>query len=259
MPEVTADDGVSIHYEAAGSGQPVLLITGAFSSLEDWYESGVFDELVRDQRVIALDLRGHGKSGKPHAAASYGWPRNATDALAVLEAEGARGADVYGFSMGGQVVVAMLHADTSRLRSLCAMGVYVPGDDFEPPAQQLLDRAASLRRRGLSEEAMQTGELQIQDVPPGAWLARAVAGDAEAYIAEAEGQAPMDDQRLPAAGPPMLLVAAEGDPFAVALCRDLPSRYPYVRYRQLDGVGHYAGMGRPMVDVLREFWAALPS
>lgn len=259
MPEVTAEDGVSLHYEAAGSGRPLLLITGAFSSLEDWRESGVFGELARDRRVIAMDLRGHGKSGKPHDAAAYSWPKNAADALAVLEAEQARGADVYGFSMGGQVVVAMLHGDTGRLRSLCAMGVYVPGDDFEPPAQQLLDRAASLRRHGLTEQALQAGELQIQDVPPGAWLARAVEGDARAYIAEAEGQAPMDDQRLPAAGPPTLLVAAEGDPFAVALCRELPSRYPYVHYRQLDGVGHYAGIGRPMVAVLREFWATLPS
>ena len=215
MPYATARDTTPIYYEAAGSGRPVLLITGAFSSLEDWHESGVFDDFAQDRRVIAMDLRGHGRSGRPHDSASYGWPKNASDALAVLEAEDARDADVYGFSMGGQVVVAMLHQDASRLRALCAMGVYVPNDEFEPPAQQLLDRAASLRANGLTAAALEADALQIQDGPPAAWLERAVTGDAEAYIAEAEGQAPMDDQRLPPSGPPTLLVAADGDPYAV--------------------------------------------
>jgi pimeloyl-ACP methyl ester carboxylesterase len=259
MTYATATDATRIYYEAVGSGRPILLITGAFSSLEDWHESGVFDDLAKDRRVIAMDLRGHGKSDRPHDAASYGWPKNAADALAVLEAEDARGADVYGFSMGGQVVVAMLHQNTTRLRSLCAMGVYVPNDEFEPPAQQLLDRAASLRAQGLTPAALEADALQIQDRPPAAWLERAVAGDADAYIAEAEGQAAMDDQRLPSSGPPTLLVAADGDPYAVALCQELPSRYAYVRYQQLAGVGHYAGMTKLMLPVLRDFWSTLSS
>ena len=34
--------------------------------------NGVFADLAKDHRVIAFDLRGHGKSGKPHDAAAYG-------------------------------------------------------------------------------------------------------------------------------------------------------------------------------------------
>lgn len=257
MPNVTAADSVRLYYEAAGSGRPVLLITGAFSALEDWHESGVFEALARERRVIAMDLRGHGGSDRPHDAAAYGWPRNAADALAVLEAEDARGADVYGFSMGGQVVVAMLHADTSRLRSAAAMGVYVPPPGFEPPAPQLVDRARVLRERGLTAEALSDLLFGVDDPASAAWSARALAGDAAAYIAEADGQALMEHQQMPSDGPPTLLVAAEHDPLAVALCADIPARCPYVRYGQLAGLTHMHGITLGMLDVLRPFWSSL--
>ncbi|MHB8685118.1 MAG: alpha/beta fold hydrolase, partial [Dehalococcoidia bacterium] len=163
MSYATAADGVRLHFEAAGAGRPVLLITGAFSSLEDWHDAGIFEELARERRVIAMDLRGHGRSDRPHDAASYGWPKNASDAFAVLEAEGASGADVYGFSMGGQVVVAMLNGDTSRLRSVAAMGVYVPPPGFEPPAAQLVERARLLREQGLTAATINGLLLGVDD------------------------------------------------------------------------------------------------
>ena len=257
MRHATADDGVRLYYEAAGSGRPVLLITGAFSSLEDWHESGVFDALARERRVIAMDLRGHGRSDAPHDVSAYGWPRNAADALAVLEAEDARDADVYGFSMGGQVVVAMLHSDTSRLRSVAAMGVYVPPPGFEPPAAQLVERARILRERGLTAECMSDLMFGVDEPPSAPWLERALSGDAAAYLAEAEAQAAMAAQQMPPAGPPTLLVAAEHDAMAVALCRDIPARCSYARYEELPGRTHMYGITTGMLDVLQRFWRAL--
>ncbi len=256
MAYATAADGVRTYYEAAGAGRPVLLITGAFSSLEDWHDAGIFEELARERRVIAMDLRGHGRSDRPHDAASYGWPKNAGDAFAVLQAEGASGADVYGFSMGGQVVVAMLNGDASRLRSVAAMGVYVPPPGFEPPAEQLVGRARLLRERGLTAATIKDLLLGVDDPEPGPWLDRALAGDREGYIAEAEGQAAMEDQQMPPGGPPTLLIAGEHDPLAVALCKDVPARCGYVRYRELAGARHLAGIDGEMVEVLREFWGS---
>jgi pimeloyl-ACP methyl ester carboxylesterase len=68
-------------------------MAGAFGTLEAWHENGWVDELSRDRRVILMDLRGHGRSDKPHAPALYGWPLNAADAIAVLDAEDAHGAE----------------------------------------------------------------------------------------------------------------------------------------------------------------------
>ena len=60
-------DGVKIRYVDRGAGPPVLLIHGYTRSVEsNWIEPGVFADLVKDYRVIAFDLRGHGKSDKPH-------------------------------------------------------------------------------------------------------------------------------------------------------------------------------------------------
>jgi len=64
--------GVQIRYIEAGAGDPVLLIHGYTASIElNWMKSGVFQDLAKDHRVIAFDLRGHGKSGKPTDPAAY--------------------------------------------------------------------------------------------------------------------------------------------------------------------------------------------
>ena len=257
MPHVAAEDGVRLYYETGGEGRPVLLLTGAFSTLEDWHESGIFEELARGRRVIAMDLRGHGRSDAPHDAGAYGWPKNARDAVAVLAAAGAEDADVYGFSMGGQVVVAMLHGDTSRIRSLAGMGVYVPQADFVAPAAQLVERAQIVRERGLTPASLEAVTLGVGLGPSAGWVDRATRGDAAAYAAEAEGQAAIEDQRPPVAGPPTLLISAERDAFSVALCQDLPSQFSYIRYEQLDGLDHFHGLDRGILAPLRKFWSSL--
>ncbi len=38
MPYATGADGVHLYYEAAGRGSPVLLLTGAFTTLDDWHD-----------------------------------------------------------------------------------------------------------------------------------------------------------------------------------------------------------------------------
>jgi pimeloyl-ACP methyl ester carboxylesterase len=65
--------GVKIRYVDVGRGEPVVLIHGFSSSLDaNWGQTRVIDALAKYFRVVALDCRGHGKSDKPHDAASYG-------------------------------------------------------------------------------------------------------------------------------------------------------------------------------------------
>src|SRR5262245_1587715 len=68
-----SSNGVQIRYVEQGVGEPVLLIHGYTRSIEtNWIEPGIFQNLAKDHRVIAFDLRGHGKSGKPTDPAAYG-------------------------------------------------------------------------------------------------------------------------------------------------------------------------------------------
>src|SRR5687767_11716564 len=64
--------GVRIRYVEAGKGAPVVLVHGFTGDIErSWVGTGVLPDLARDYRVLALDLRGHGHSDKPHDAKAY--------------------------------------------------------------------------------------------------------------------------------------------------------------------------------------------
>jgi pimeloyl-ACP methyl ester carboxylesterase len=63
MPSVSTADGVRVYYGTAGEGRPLLLLTGAFGTMEAWAENGWVDALAPERRLIMMDLRGHGRSG----------------------------------------------------------------------------------------------------------------------------------------------------------------------------------------------------
>ena len=66
MPVITASDGVRVYYEVEGDGPPLLLIHGFGQGGERWRGAGYVEALRDGHRVIVVDLRGHGRSDKPH-------------------------------------------------------------------------------------------------------------------------------------------------------------------------------------------------
>ena len=109
--------GVPIRYADVGSGLPVVLVHSYTSDLEQqWVAPGLFDRLGGAYRVIALDLRGHGKSGKPHDPLAYG-PQMAWDIVRLLDHLALDKAHVVGYSLGAHVVVQLMTLAAERLRS----------------------------------------------------------------------------------------------------------------------------------------------
>lgn len=75
------NDGCQLHYEDYGHGAPLLLVHGLGSSTRDWeYQIPV---LAQHYRVLALDVRGHGRSDKPREA--YRIADFAEDVAALIE------------------------------------------------------------------------------------------------------------------------------------------------------------------------------
>jgi pimeloyl-ACP methyl ester carboxylesterase len=60
-------DGVRLHYLERGQGDPIVLLHGNGTMIEDWIVSGLFDELAKTRRVIAFDRPGFGHSERPRS------------------------------------------------------------------------------------------------------------------------------------------------------------------------------------------------
>ena len=87
----------------------MLLLHGLFSNADtNWIRFGHAAEIAsRGFRVIMPDLRAHGRSAKPHDAASYPPDVLARDGLALIDHLGLTDYDLGGYSLGGRTSVRM--------------------------------------------------------------------------------------------------------------------------------------------------------
>lgn len=112
MPLLKLED-LDLHYEEEGRGPPLLLIHGLGSSGLDWEcQRPAF---AQHYRVVTVDLRGHGRSGRP---ASTSIAQMAADVTALLDALAIDAAHVVGLSMGGAVAFQLAVDSPQRVASL---------------------------------------------------------------------------------------------------------------------------------------------
>ncbi|MFN7998476.1 MAG: alpha/beta fold hydrolase [Bryobacteraceae bacterium] len=112
--------GVRIRYSTEGRGEPVVLIHGAMSRLEDL--GPLLKALSTDYQVIALDLRGHGKSDKPHDSNQYGAEMSA-DVVRLLDHLKIKKAHVGGSSLGAAVTAKVLETWPDRVLTATLIGL----------------------------------------------------------------------------------------------------------------------------------------
>src|SRR5579883_220973 len=113
MP-TTKIGGLDFFYEETGAGDPVLFLHGLGSSSIDWeFQIPAF---ATSHRVIAMDVRGHGRSAKP--AGPYSVKQMAAVALALLDQLGAKPAHVVGLSMGGMIAFQMAVDSPEAIRTM---------------------------------------------------------------------------------------------------------------------------------------------
>jgi 3-oxoadipate enol-lactonase len=113
MPSADSD-GVSIHYELAGTGDALVLIGGLGVHTGEYRT--LIDALAQHHRVLAADNRGAGLSDKPDAAYSYAMMK--ADTLAAMDDARVDAADIVGFSMGARIALELCLANPERVRTL---------------------------------------------------------------------------------------------------------------------------------------------
>ena len=118
--------GARLALHRMGGGRPVVLLHGLFSSAEmNWIRFGHAQQLA-DAGFEALmpDLRGHGDSAKPHAAAAYPPDVLVRDAEALVAHLDVADYDLGGFSLGSRTAVrAVLAGLKPRKLALGGMGL----------------------------------------------------------------------------------------------------------------------------------------
>ena len=108
-------NGIKVYYEVYGEGRPIVLLHGAFYTIEmNW--SQLIPELSKTRKVIAIELQGHGHS--PYSDRKLSFPALASDVEEVMDYLKIDSADVAGYSMGGSVAYQFAIQSPRRLRKL---------------------------------------------------------------------------------------------------------------------------------------------
>lgn len=133
-----------------GTGEPVILVHGFTGSLDRGFiDSGVVSALAQHYHVIALDNRGHGKSGKPHDPKQYGREMG-QDVIRLMDHLRIQKAHLVGYSLGGVISAQLLALHPERFITATVAGA--------PP--RFVWTAEDKRRVDAEASAYETGDLR---------------------------------------------------------------------------------------------------
>jgi pimeloyl-ACP methyl ester carboxylesterase len=123
-------DGTPIYYEVKGNGPAVLLVHGFVVNGESWKKTQVYADLLNSgYKVIILDMRGNGKSGKPHTAEAYANDAEAKDIMGLMKSLDIKKYIAVGYSRGSIITARLMVLDPNLKRAV--MGGM--GTDFTNP------------------------------------------------------------------------------------------------------------------------------
>lgn len=126
----TSVDGVKIYYETKGRGEPVLLVHGFTNTSENWKKSVLYKELVEQGfQVILIDLRGNGRSARPHTEKAYENDAEARDIIQLMDVLKINRYHAVGYSRGAIITARLLVLDP-RVSRIVLGGM---GADFTNP------------------------------------------------------------------------------------------------------------------------------
>jgi pimeloyl-ACP methyl ester carboxylesterase len=249
MPYVN-NGNVRIHYVVEGDGPPVVLNHWSLGTLEGWRTNGFIDRLSANYTVIALDVRGHGKSDKPHDLAAYVLENRVGDIVAILDDMGIEKTHFYGYSMGGWIGYGMAAHARQRLRSLAIGGAH--------PYEQSMAGLRDLLAVGVQDGAQAFIELMKVTDPD--WTrtheTQWMTADFAAQYAVAQDRSSQEDI-LSTIECPCLILAGSED----GLCEDAEratAQIANARFVALPGLDHGGALARSdlVAPLLREFLAS---
>src|SRR5688572_758906 len=180
----THADGTKFHYFEMGTGTPVILIHGSGGTALNWMQNGFGPSIAKTNRVLAIDMRGHGQTVGPDGKRQQRTPNMDLDVLAFMDALGIQKAHIGGFSMGGSITSQLMARAPERFLSAHFGGSGVredPNSEFakmippDPQGTAPLDaearklyqarQATEAAKAGVATGTTDASQLSSQPVP----------------------------------------------------------------------------------------------
>ncbi|HTW55849.1 MAG TPA: alpha/beta fold hydrolase [Thermoplasmata archaeon] len=240
---------VELHTRDEGAGAPILLVHGVGGDHTIW--NAVLPTLAREFRVLAPDLRGHGRSAAPPGS-TFSLAEMRDDLLAVLASKGLRSVHWVGLSAGALIGLREALDATERIRSLTMLA----GAGFTDARTRAI---AARWAETLAEDGPDAYALRLlKDLYYPDWIeahlevadrlrAEVERRDLGPALKFAEAAATFDERpRVAALVPPLLLVQGIADGVVdAAHGRILRQSVPGAQLRLLPETGHMIPVERP--------------
>lgn len=254
-------NGINLHYEVHGHGQPVLFIHGFPLSGELW--APAVERLGDGCTLVVPDLRGLGQS---EATDDCSMGDYADDLNCLLDAIGETSpAIVVGLSMGGYIAFEFHRRYPERLRALVLADTRAVADTQEAAkarivlAQRVLREGSSVVADAMLEKLFAPdASLKLRET----WRRIMAASNPKGVAAalQAMGRRPDSIETLGTIEVPTLIIVGEKDALTPpADARTMQEGIAGSRLETIPGAGHMTPMEAPdrFAEVLREFVASL--
>src|SRR5919107_2180706 len=151
-------NGLNMYYETHGSGQPLVLLHGAYMTIDLMGE--IAPALAGSRQLIAVELQGHGRTADIDRPLSY--ELMADDIAALLRHLAIEKADVFGYSMGGGVALQVAIRNPEVVRKLVVASASYTSDGMHP---ELLEMIPTLTPEVFAGSPIEEAYLRIAPNP----------------------------------------------------------------------------------------------
>jgi pimeloyl-ACP methyl ester carboxylesterase len=257
---------LDLHYGERGdpTGRPLVLTHGLL------WSSRMMEALAArlpDQRVLLLDLHGHGKSARPADASAYTWASLAGDVVALLNHLEIDQAVVGGLSLGANVTLAVAQRHPERLSAMIVeMPVLRRGEPVGRPAFSAMAGAYAAGETVMTSAARLVRRLPLPRGVPQLAALRDVAGaDPKVAVAVLRGLLAddliaEDDATIARMRMPALVIGHRHDPVHVLEdARDLARRLPRGELVEASSIAEFRLHPERLAAHVRHFLERLPA
>ncbi|MDQ2976139.1 MAG: alpha/beta hydrolase [Acidobacteriota bacterium] len=239
----TTLDGVRIHYVNYGKGSEALvLVHGWTQNVDSWRDQ--VPDFVQRNRVIAIDLPGHGQSDKPQTTYSMDYFARAVDA--VLRDAKVKRAVLVGHSMGTPVARQFYRKYPKK-----TLGIVIVDGTLRPFGDRaMMDRMiAGFRSPNYKESAQQMFAAMagpnLQTEPKARIKASFLNTPQHVVVSAMEGMADASIWGEDKITVPVLAIMAKNPFYPPNLELSFRDIAPNMEFQMWDGVGHFIMMEKP--------------